>query len=377
MHVLDPDRLLPAMTLRETAIANNLSVMQAFCDRHGLVFAPHMKTHMSPELARRQIAAGSWGVTVANVQQALVAWDAGIHHLVVANEVLDPGGLARLAALRASDPASDITIPIDSAEGVARAAAAMPHGPIDVLVDVGWAGGRTGVRGADAARDLAAQAVAAGLTVRGVFGYEGGLPDVDSAREYVAQVLAIAESLPAGPDGRTILTIGGSAYFDGVVDALADRPDHVDVILRSGSYLTHDDGTYARGTPFNRIPAEGTLLPAIEVWARVTSTPEPGLALIAAGRRDVPYDSGLPVVRRVVPGGSTDARPVASVPGALTVDRVDDQHGYVRLADGATLTPGDVLVLGISHPCTAFDKWREVDVIDDDDRVVDTIRTWF
>ena len=388
-HVLD-HAYLPVMTLRESALANNTAVMQSYVDRHGLLFAPHMKTHMAPVLAARQVAAGAWGVTVASVQQAMVAWEHGVHRILVANEVLDPTGLAWLASRRAADPDADVLCYVDSPAGVAagRAAQDAVDGTLHVLVEVGFPGGRTGISTAAAARDLAQLAHDSGLALRGVSGYEGGLPGVDAARSYVEGVLDVAVAVRPLVDGpRALLSMGGSAWFDGVVDAVTARPDDLDVLLRSGAYLTHDDGFYAERTPFGRHPDEGALVPAIEVWGRVTSCPEPGLALVAVGKRDISFDEGLPVVRGMRPGGTADAAQVVPPPGAVTVTRLDDQHCYLALADGADradgttgpigLTPGDVVVFGISHPCTVFDKWRQVVVLDDDDTVLDTIATWF
>ncbi|UFU13215.1 alanine racemase [Curtobacterium sp. C1] len=397
-HVLDHAHL-PVMTLRDSALAHNTAVMQAYVDRHGLLLAPHMKTHMAPALVERQLRAGAWGVTVASVQQAMVAWAHGVRRVLVANEVLDPAGLDWLATRGEATDAStgtdasteapaataptpvDVLCNVDSLAGVAAASAAQARtgGTVHVLVEVGFPGGRTGVRSPAEARTVAQAAVDAGLVLRGVTGYEGGLPDVDTARRWVAGVAAVAADLrPLVPADRMLLSMGGSAWFDGVVDALADRPADVDVLLRSGAYLTHDDGFYAERTPFGRRPEEGSLRPAIEVWGRVTSCPEPGRAFVAIGKRDVSFDEGLPVVRGIRPGGTAHDPQVVPPPGAVTVVRLDDQHCYLALTDDAPrLTPGDVVVLGVSHPCTVFDKWRQVRILDDDDTVVQTIGTWF
>ena len=379
-HVLDHAHL-PVMTLRDSALEHNTAVMQAYADRHGLLLAPHMKTHMAPALVDRQLRAGAWGVTVASVQQAMVAWAHGTHRVLVANEVLDPAGLAWLASRRTEDPAADVLCNVDSVAGVEAAARAQRSvdGAVHVLVEIGFPGGRTGVRSAEQAHAVARAAVDAGLTLRGVTGYEGGLPDVDTARDWVRGVLAVAAEIrPLVAAERALFSMGGSAWFDGVVDAVADRPADVDVLLRSGAYLTHDDGFYAERTPFRRRPEEGALRPAIEVWGRVTSCPEPGRALVAVGKRDVSFDEGLPVVRAVRPGGTAQDPQVVPPPGTVTVARLDDQHCYLALTDGAPgLTPGDVVVFGISHPCTAFDKWRQVQLVADDDTVTGTIATWF
>jgi D-serine deaminase-like pyridoxal phosphate-dependent protein len=114
------------------------------------------------------------------------------------------------------------------------------------------------------------------------------------------------------------------------------------------------------------------------VWARVISRPEPGLALLDAGKRDVGVDEGLPQVQAVRPGGSGDTE---ELQGAVVV-AVNDQHTHVRLTGAAELVQvGDVLRLGVSHPCTTFDKWQLLPVVDDAGArqpvVVDLLRTVF
>jgi D-serine deaminase-like pyridoxal phosphate-dependent protein len=156
-----------------------------------------------------------------------------------------------------------------------------------------------------------------------------------------------------------------------VVEVLAPpaRANGWRVVLRSGAVVSHDDGTYRETTPFNRVPEEGSLTAALEVWAQVLSTPEPDLAILGAGKRDVPYDIGLPVPIAVRgDGGAT-----RSLAGAR-IERLNDQHAYLR---GAEVAPGELVHLGISHPCTAFDKWRVIPVVDDEDRIVDLLHTYF
>ena len=93
--------------------------------------------------------------------------------------------------------------------------------------------------------------------------------------------------------------------------------------------------------------------PALELWAQVVSRPEPELALLSAGRRDVGFDAGLPVPLRARRRDGAAARLAdAEVTG------LNDQHAYLRLDPGTALAPGDVVCLGISHPCTTLDKWR-------------------
>ena len=61
----------------------------------------------------------------------------------------------------------------------------------------------------------------------------------------------------------------------------------------------------------------------------------------------------------------------------MSVSALNDQHAYVRLDAGAELQVGELVAFGISHPCTTFDRWRAILVVDDDDNVVDLAHTWF
>ncbi|HUO40179.1 MAG TPA: amino acid deaminase, partial [Mycobacterium sp.] len=128
-------------------------------------------------------------------------------------------------------------------------------------------------------------------------------------------------------------------------------------VIRSGAYLTHDDGLYARTSPLAR-----AFRPALTVWAQVVSRPEPDLALLAMGRRDVSFDQDLPVPYRLAHSH---------------VVKLNDQHAYLRLAPQSRLAVGTWLEFGISHPCTVFDKWQLIPVLDADGRVVDLVRTFF
>ena len=373
----------PAMVLRESALQHNIDTFATFCRAHGLDFAPHGKTTLAPALFERQLAAGAWGITVATASQANVAFRGGVNRVLIANEVLDVPALTALGAMLAADPERRCFVFVDSIEGVRALSSAGDDAGVNfgALVDVGWAGGRTGVRGSDEALAVAAAvADAPGVTLAGVGSYEGGLPDPDRVRAYFAEVREIAEKLfPAGAAAPEppIVTAGGSAYFDLVASELADGWDRAadfSVVLRSGAYISHDDGVYVGKTGFIRIPQEGELVAALEVWSQVTSAPEPGLVILGMGRRDAPYDSGMPNPLRLRRAGGEIEEDIS---GIAHVSEMDDQHGYLRVPAELNLRPGDLVCAGISHPCTAFDKWRSVPVVDDANRIIDVVRTYF
>jgi D-serine deaminase-like pyridoxal phosphate-dependent protein len=357
----------PVMVARRSAIDANIATMMAFCARHRVELAPHGKTSMAPTLFGALLAAGAWGITVATPNQALVAHRCGVRRILVANEVLDPRALGWMAAETRSG--AEFLFYVDSLAAVQVLRSAGTGGR--VLVEIGYHGGRTGCRTVAGAVEVARAAAAVeGVDVAGVAGFEGMLPDSAAVSEFVATVVLAARAVaPLCPEAP-IVTVGGSAYPDTVVEVVtpAAREAGWRVILRSGSFVTHDDGLYARVTPFGR-GLEGSLRPALEVWAQVLSTPEPSLAILGAGKRDLPIDEGMPVpLRARDPSGAI--RPLAGA----AIRGLNDQHAY--LID-AGVRVGELVHLGISHPCTAFDKWRVIPVVDDDYRVVDLLRTYF
>jgi D-serine dehydratase len=379
----------PLLTLRDAALRNNVAAMAAFCGRAGVALAPHGKTAMSPELAALQLAHGAWGITVASIGQLQMYRSFGFPRFLLANELVDAAGIAWLADELADDPGFEAYCYVDSLDGVQILDRALarhrPGRPLPVLVEIGHAGGRTGCRTDEQALEVAKAAeTTATLAVAGVAGYEGGLRGETQAEtlELVAafcrRLRGFADAVAAAGVGgdELIVSAGGSASFDVVARELtAPGATPVTVILRSGCYLTHDHGIYARVTPAARGAAGAPeLRPALELWALVVSRPEPGLALLGAGRRDVAFDAGLPVPLRVL---RRDGSRAGSGTDGWKVTGLNDQHAYLHLPEDATLAPGDVVGLGISHPCTTLDKWRVLMVLNDDDRVIDAVHSFF
>ncbi|GAA2931581.1 amino acid deaminase [Microbacterium luteolum] len=367
------DLVTPVLTVQESALAHNEDTVFAWARAQGVLLAPHGKTTMAPALWQRLLDAGAWGISVATPWQAEVAVDAGVSTVLIANAVTDAAAASRLGDLLAADAGLRILCWADSVAGVGILAAALADAarPLDVLVELGGARGRTGARTVEEGERIAAAISAApGLRLAGVAGYEGPFgPDrsdasVGAVDRYLQTLIELHERIEY-PDGiRPVLSAGGSSFPDRAAAVLA-RSEGADVVLRSGAFQIHDDGFYSRMSPFGPLTGTAPLRSAMHAWARVVSQPEDGLALLDAGRRDVPFDLDLPVPQ--------------SVDGEITA--LNDQHAFLRLADGATAAVGDVVRLGLSHPCTAFDKWRVVAVIDDPDaadpRVIGAVATCF
>ncbi|WP_010525524.1 alanine racemase [Nesterenkonia sp. F] len=388
----------PVMTLDAGRLQGNGERFAAWCSRHGVDWAPHGKTTMAPQLWAQQLAHGAWGITLANAPQLRVARQHGVRRVMVANVLTDPGAIGE-AAQDVLDGA-EIVSWVDSERAVARLEAVLaefPEAVLDIVVELGAPGGRTGARTDDEAVAIArAVAAAPQLRLVGVGGYEGALAHTGDAaaltivRGYLERVGMLHDQLDAEAlyaADEVMITAGGSAFFDDVVDVLAERVREagggrpaVRVVLRSGACIIHDDGFYRGISPLGRTDPDGpgALRSAMHCWARVVSQPEPGLAILDAGKRDVPVDEGLPAPQLIGPrlgGPMTELRDAA-------ITAVNDQHCFLVVDPDQEISPGDVVRLGLSHPCTALDKWQLLPVLDDADspqdaRVVSTVRTCF
>jgi len=405
--VLAGDLPLPLAVIRDSALAHNHAWMRDFTASTGVLLAPHGKTTMAPQIFAQQLAAGAWGITVANVQQLGICVRFGVRRVIMANQLLGAAEVGTVIRLREEHPDLEFHFLVDSqaqlaaiediatSVGANSFARAQPLSrKLTALVELGVPEGRTGARTFDEALAVArAVAASKAVALSGLECYEGLQVTGDSGRDQIVVAglmrrlhdVALAcdrEGLFAGP--AIILTAGGSAAFDIVArDLPMQLSKPVLTILRSGCYVTHDSGFYNRmlegvkarsGAAWQSRPG---LQPALEVWSRVQSCPEPGLAILTMGKRDASFDLEMPIAsKRYRPG--TDAAP-QSVPASWKIANMNDQHAYLRFPIDADIAPqvGDLVGCGISHPCTTFDKWRALFTVDDDYRVTGAIRTFF
>lgn len=352
----------PLLSIDRGAAIHNVELMGTWVAARGFEIAPHGKTTMAPQLWQQLLDGGAWGITLATAWQVQLARSFGFSRIILANELIDPVAL-RWLGTELTDPGFDFMCWVDSVEAVELMRVALKGAarPVDVAIELGGVGGRTGARSVQAALAVAAAVEAAPeLRLAGVAGYEGSYghnrrdSSLAAVRRFLDDMVAVHDAIQW--DDRPIVTAGGSAFFDLVADALAPLVKFATVILRSGAYQLHDEGFYSEITPL------AALRPAVHGWARVISRPEPGLAILDGGKRDFPHDLSLPTTRH----------------GAVT--KVNDQHSYLAIeVDGVVV--GDVLRLGLSHPCTALDKWRAIPMINDaeadDPVVVDVVQTCF
>ncbi len=389
-NALQGDLELPAMVIHEDALSRNIAVFSKLCSDAGVELAPHAKTTMSPEIIQRQLDAGAWALTAATTGQLRSLHAFGVRRLLLANVLVDVEAIRWVRDTLLADDRADFHCYVDSPAGVARlervlGETALPR-RLRVLIELGFAGGRTGVRSLPEALALADRVTAsASLTLAGVAGFEGLMPrsasqsipsGVDPFLEEMHRLLVALHDRGDFGSARPLITAGGSSYFDRVLHSLGPTtfPFPVTVVLRSGCYVTHDHGIYQVTSPFDGRDGVGSgprLQPALELLASVWSRPEPDLLIVGFGRRDVPTDDRLPVAIRshVRREGSTGV-------DGFEVVAVNDQHAFVKVPTSSDVEVGDVLGFGISHPCGAFDRWRLICVVSPEYDVVSAVSTF-
>ncbi|UXY16851.1 amino acid deaminase [Chitiniphilus purpureus] len=387
-NLLHENVSLPVAVLQAERIEHNLRWMQTFIARYGVLLAPHGKTTMSPALFRRQLDAGAWGITLATAPQVQAAYRHGVRRILMANQLVGRGNMALISRLL-EDTAFTFYCIVDSAANVAQLGEyfAGRGQRLHVLLELGAAGGRTGVR--DAAQEQAVLAELArwphALKLCGIELYEGVLKaeaDIRALLRHAVGRLKALARVGELRDGPVLLSGAGSAWFDVVAEEFAgiDIGQPLQVVLRPGCYLTHDVGIYrdahTRIQTHNPVAREmqASLLPALQVWAYVQSLPEPGLAIVGLGKRDAAFDAGLPLP-------ALHHRPGAACPHAAPahwqLSAMMDQHAFMRIGTQDDVQVGDLVAFDISHPCLTFDKWRQLALIDADYNVIDLIETCF
>lgn len=387
-HLLHEDLSLPTAVLYDERIAHNLQWMQDFIAAYGVKIAPHGKTTMAPKLFVRQLEAGAWGITLATAHQTRVAYSFGVRRIIMANQLMGRQNMATIANLLA-DASFQFYCLVDSAQQTEQLGTFFRTRKqrINVLIELGVDGGRTGVRNPQQleALLLSLKAWHKEIAVCGIEIYEGVLDDETSIRNFLQHAVATTQQLAQDNffDRSPILLSGaGSAWYDVVAEVFSsahfDYP--VEVVLRPGCYLTHDVGVYQaaqqRIDTTNPIAhkMQSSLLPAMQLWAYVQSVPEKGRAIIALGKRDAAFDAGLPTpALHYRPGNATPT----ACPKAWTLTRMMDQHAYMAIGAEDDIQVGDMIAFDISHPCLTFDKWRYLPVLDDNYAIIDVVQTFF
>lgn len=310
-------------------LEHNLERWQAHCDAVGLLNRPHVKTHRSVEIARRQVALGAAGITCQKLGEAEVMADAGLTDILVPYNIVGGEKLERLGALARR---ATITVSVDDEallDGLARSARGA--GELGVLVDCDTGPRRTGVATPERAALLAgAVARREGLRFAGFLTY----PAPDGALPFLRAAVALAAS--AGLDVDVVSAGGTPAMWS----SGELRPTVTE--YRAGTYAFHDRATVAAG-------AASLDEVALTVHATVVSTPAPGRVVLDAGSKTLSSDPGP------APGHGT----ILEAPRS-TVERLSEEHAVVALDPAETLELGQRVRIVPNHACVVVNLADEL-----------------
>jgi len=318
----------PALVVDVAAMERNIKRMADFYAAGGCKLRPHFKAHKTPEIAQRQLAAGSCtGLTCATVGEAeVVAAERLTDDVLVANEVLGPGKAARVAELA---KVVDITVAVDSdvaLDDLARAARAAGV-EVGVLVDVNVGLPRCGIAPGAPAAALAQRAEAtAGVRLRGLMGYEGHVVGLEDRGEREGRATKAMERLlesvrlvrEAGLP-CPIVSAGGTGTYD-----ITGRMEGITEV-QAGSYVLMDTAYAKLDIPFEQ---------AFWLLETVLSRPRPDTCVGDGGLKACSVDHGYPSVK--------------DIDGA-SVLFLSDEHATIRLPETSTIAPGDRIALWPSH----------------------------
>ncbi len=395
-QLLAEDISLPVAVINQRLINNNLHWMQRFADHYQVKLAPHGKTTMTPALFHQQREAGAWAITLATAPQVMAAYLNGIKRIIMANQLVGKQNMQLIANVIA-DPEVEFYCLVDSAAQVNQLAQffADKSRPLNVLIEVGVKGGRCGCRDNEQVIQLAELISASPcLSLAGLEFYEGVIQSEQpeqAIRAFITNVVALMHQLEQASLIKSlhpIITGAGSAWYDVVASTFADAslPEHWFGVIRPGCYLIHDTGIYLDAQDAvmqrNQVACDlgGDLQSSLQLWAYVQSVPEPGLAVIGMGKRDVAFDAGLPIPELHYRPSWRHTQPDASpqtAPRDWQVTAVMDQHAYLVCPKDTDIAVGDMIAFSSSHPCLTFDKWKHIAVINDEYQVTQLLNTYF
>jgi D-serine deaminase-like pyridoxal phosphate-dependent protein len=317
----------PALVIDVPAMERNIRRMAEFFADGACRLRPHFKAHKTPEIARRQLAAGSCtGLTCATVAEAEIA-GGFCDDILVANEVIGRDKTARVAGIAKNGV--DIKIAVDSSEGLDQIAAAATDAGVEigVVVDVNVGMPRCGVQPGDDTLALARRiAGTAGVRLRGVMGYEGhtvgipGRPERESrTRKAMERLVTTVSLLREASLPCDIVSAGGTGTYDitGRIEGITE--------IQAGSYVLMDTAYAQLGLPFEQ---------ALSVLGTVLSRPGPTFCVTDSGHKACTADHGNPAVK--------------GIEGA-SVMFLSDEHASIIVPPDCPLRPGDRAELWPSH----------------------------
>ncbi|MCB1497842.1 MAG: DSD1 family PLP-dependent enzyme [Bauldia sp.] len=324
----------PALMVDLNAFEANLLRMADLVGSAGRKVRPHAKAHKSSLVGKRQLDAGAVGLCCATVREAEVLGEAGLSGLLVTTPVVTPSMVSRLTAV--AEQADDLMVVVDSLTGVEIFAEyARPGRPIGILIDIDMGLGRDGlVEPAEAVALARRIDELPQLTYRGVQAYYGHLQHVKTLTDRHAKIAEQWDNLV-----RFLEALSGAGFAPEIISGGGTGTHHLDLAhgpfteIQPGSYLFMDK-QYGE---VEIAPGGSPFATSLTVAARVVSTAQPDRVIVDAGSKALSTDYGPALVVKGAPEGAT-------------YQFMGDEHGAIRMPEGANRPPlGGIIELVAPH----------------------------
>ena len=333
----------PALCLNAPLLEANIARMADYVADLAVSLRPHAKTHKSPTIAWMQIQAGALGITCAKLGEAEVMAQAGIRDLLIANQIIGPRKIARLANLAGYSEVMVAVEEIGNARELSKAAVEKGIA-LRVIIEVDIGMRRCGTAPGEPTLVLAKQLLELpGLHFEGIMGYEGHAvmitpyeDRIEAATKAVSQLIATRDLLLGNDIPVGIVSGAGTGTYQ-ITSAIEGMTE-----LQVGSYATMDARYRSVGIDFEH---------ALTVVARVISTARPGRAVIDAGMKTLAPEFGMPLLVR---------------PEGWSMIKLSEEHGFLECNGGEPLHPGDPVEIVPGHGCTTINLHDAYHVTRDD-----------
>ena len=319
----------PILCIDLDRMESNIRKMAGACREHGVAWRPHEKCHKTPAIALKEIDAGAIGVTCAKVSEAEVMAAGGVRDILIANMIVGPRKLERVAAL--CHWAEPIVACDHFAQVKPLAEVCRKNGvEVRVLIEVNLGLDRVGIAPGKDTLELA-QAIdrLEGVRLAGIMGYEGHLLQVaepaekeQKIRESMALLVGCKDQISKAGIACDIVSAGGTGSYQYTVRC----PGVTEVQAGGGIFMD----------PYYRVKCQVKDLDyALTVLATVVSRPTLERAILDAGRKTMNPDVAMPVV-----AGYDDAE----------VKRLSAEHCELRLGpESQDLKIGDKVELVVGY----------------------------
>jgi D-serine deaminase-like pyridoxal phosphate-dependent protein len=335
----------PAIVIDLDRMERNIAKLSAYCQASGIQLRPHTKTHKIPELAKRQIASGAHGITVAKIGEAQVMAEAGLNDILIAYPIVSEAKAKELASLAQRVRVGVSLDSLEAAQAISRQAA-QSGVTVGMFVEVDVGFHRCGLGRPEDAVELASAILCLpSIDFRGLMFYPGHMLAVRSKQ--LELLASVNESLDRFYQAfhRAAIPVrevsGGStptAYLSTEFHGLTE--------IRPGMYLFNDR---------NMVGAEVAPVDhcALSVLVTVVSTAVPGRAIVDGGSKTFSSD-------RFLAGDGLGFGVVVGDAGTI-FESMSEEHGHLNIQQASRpYRVGDRIQIIPNHVCTAINMHERV-----------------